>query len=115
MTSVRKNDGAARLIAKALAWRVLGALLAGCLAAVHPAARAAAQDRAISVVGVLTDEGVLCRALRGNDGVLYTFRRNQLSDRFQPGDRIRIEGTVAPVSICQQGTTIAVTRAENAQ
>ena len=72
----------------------------------------AAQTSPIAVTGTLTNEGVICRALRADDGTLYTFRRSGLIDGFQPGDRIRIEGTISEISICQQGVTIDVTKAE---
>ena len=63
-------------------------------------------NRAIAVTGMLTDEGVECQALRGEDGVLYTLTGN-LGD-FETGDRVRVVGKVAQVSICQQGTTLVV-------
>ena len=60
----------------------------------------------INVRGTLTDEGVECQALRGDDGELYTLT-GDLSG-FENGDRVKVRGTVAEVSICQQGTTIEV-------
>jgi len=60
----------------------------------------------INVRGTLTDEGVECQALRGDDGELYTLT-GDLSG-FEEGDRVKVRGTVAEVSICQQGTTIEV-------
>lgn len=66
----------------------------------------ASAQMTIKVAGVLTDEGVECQALRGNDGQLYTLT-GDLGD-FETGDRVRVIGTVAEVSICQQGTTIQV-------
>lgn len=60
----------------------------------------------INVRGTLTDEGVECQALRGDDGELYTLT-GDLSG-FETGDRVRVRGTVAEISICQQGTTIEV-------
>jgi ribosomal protein L19 len=77
------------------------------LALLLPAIAAAAPIK-ITVEGVLTDEGVECQALRGDDGELYTLT-GDLGD-FQVGDRVRVKGTVAEASICQQGTTIAVRR-----
>jgi hypothetical protein len=74
---------------------------------------AAAQDGdAVTVTGIMSDAGVECGAMRGDDGVLYTFRRTIQIRQFHPGDRIRIEGRVQPASTCQQGTTLAVTHAE---
>ena len=60
----------------------------------------------INVRGTLTDEGVECQALRGDDGELYTLT-GDLSG-FEDGDRVKVRGTVAEISICQQGTTIEV-------
>lgn len=60
----------------------------------------------VVVRGVLTDEGVECQALRGDDGVLYTLAGR--IEGYEVGDRVRVQGTVAEVSICQQGTTIDV-------
>lgn len=60
----------------------------------------------VQVTGVLTREGVECPALRDDDGELYTLA-GDLGD-FGPGDRVHVHGTVAEVSICQQGTTIRV-------
>lgn len=60
----------------------------------------------VVVRGVLTDEGVECQALRGDDGILYTLAGKL--EGFQVGDRVRVQGTVAEMSICQQGTTLDV-------
>ena len=60
----------------------------------------------INVRGTLTGEGVECQALRGDDGELYTLT-GDLSG-FEDGDRVKVRGTIAEVSICQQGTTIEV-------
>lgn len=67
---------------------------------------AASAQANITVEGVLTDEGVECQALRGDDGQLYTLTGDL--GGFETGDRVRVIGTVAEVSICQQGTTIEV-------
>ncbi len=64
-------------------------------------------DRII-VTGTLSKEGVECPALRGDDGRLYTLSRHDLG-ALGPGDRVRVEGTIADVSTCMQGTTITVT------
>jgi hypothetical protein len=67
-------------------------------------------EERVVVVGTLTDEGVECPALRDEEGELYTLT-GDLGD-FGPGDRVRVEGTVARFSICMQGTTLAVERIE---
>jgi len=58
------------------------------------------------VVGVLTDEGVECPAMRGDDGTLYTLTGKL--KKFQVGDRVRVQGQIAEFSFCQQGITIQV-------
>ena len=100
-------------------WRVLLAALAfgGLTSTLGAAPRAAAAEpgSTIAVTGTLTDEGVTCRAMRGDDGVLYKFGRTATIRSFRTGDRIKIEGKVTAVSICQQGTTVVVTHAEKAE
>lgn len=73
---------------------------------------AAQAANAITVTGTMSDAGVECAAMRGDDGVLYSFRRTMQIRQFLPGDRIKLEGRVQQVSTCQQGTTLAVTRVE---
>lgn len=60
----------------------------------------------ITVSGTLTPEGVQCQALRGQDGRLYTLAGS--TGPFRNGDRVRVRGQVAQMSICMQGTTINV-------
>ena len=67
-----------------------------------------AQSGAVSVIGTLTDEGVECPAMRGDDGKLYTLTPAGATSGYGPGDRVQVNGTVAEMSICQQGTTISV-------
>lgn len=62
----------------------------------------------ITVSGVVTDEGVECRAMRGDDGVLYTF--NDLPGEIEAGDRIEVRGTEMGDSTCQQGVTLRTVR-----
>ncbi|HEX8271380.1 MAG TPA: DUF5818 domain-containing protein [Longimicrobiaceae bacterium] len=64
------------------------------------------------VTGRLTDEGVECPALRGDDGRLYTLAGD--TGGFKPGDRVTVAGTVAEMSTCMQGTTISVRSIEKA-
>jgi hypothetical protein len=64
------------------------------------------------VTGTLTREGAECQAMRGDDGTLYTLAGDFRG--FRPGDRVRVEGRIAEVSICMQGTTIDVRRIEDA-
>jgi hypothetical protein len=62
--------------------------------------------RSISVRGTLTGEGVECQALRATDGKLYTLTGNLHG--LAVGDKVRVVGSVAEVSTCQQGTTLVV-------
>jgi long-subunit acyl-CoA synthetase (AMP-forming) len=50
--------------------------------------------------------------MRGDDGRLYTLA-GDIGD-FIAGDRVRVQGRIAEASYCQQGTTINVTRVEDA-
>lgn len=68
---------------------------------------AALAKDAVRVTGTLTDEGVECPALRGDDGTLYTLNRGATSG-FQVGDRVTVVGKVAELSFCGQGTTLDV-------
>jgi hypothetical protein len=62
----------------------------------------------IRVTGVITDDGVECTALRGDDGRLYTLAGG--AGGFKSGDRVRVIGKVAEMSFCMLGTTIEVRR-----
>ena len=59
--------------------------------------------RTVRVTGTVTDEGVECTALRGDDGRLYTLAGRY---RLRPGMRVRVIGRLAEASSCMQGTTI---------
>jgi hypothetical protein len=65
------------------------------------------ENRSVRVVGVLTDEGAECPALRGDDGQLYTLTPRDLQG-FEVGDRVAVVGKVAEISFCNQGTTLEV-------
>lgn len=60
----------------------------------------------VTVTGTLTDEGVECPAMDGDDGALYTLAGDL--GPFGPGDRVRVTGEIAEMSFCMQGTTIQV-------
>ena len=60
---------------------------------------------AIAVTGTLSEEGAECPALRGDDGKLYSLTPGAIGE-FKPGDHVKVEGTIAAVSTCMQGTTI---------
>ena len=71
-------------------------------------------SRDLRVTGTLTREGAECQAMRSDDGRLYTLAGRNLGDFF-PGDRVQVEGRVAEISTCMQGTTIDVSRIRPAQ
>ena len=64
------------------------------------------QDGIIQREGRITDEGVECLALRGDDGVLYTLAGDV--SELRTGDTVVVNGTLAETSFCMQGTTIQV-------
>lgn len=64
-------------------------------------------DARVTIVGKLTNEGVECQALRGDDGELYTLLGGELGGL--PVDaRVRVIGERLEFSSCQQGITIRV-------
>lgn len=62
--------------------------------------------KGLTVRGKLTDEGVECPALRGDDGKLYTLLGDLKGHR--PGDTVCVRARVAEISYCMQGTTLSV-------
>jgi hypothetical protein len=97
------------------------ALLLGCAAAdqtpppptrdaTTPPSTDTAAD-SITIVGTVTGEGVECPAVRTADNKLYTITAPDRS-QLRPGTRVRITGTIAGISICQQGTTISAEKIE---
>jgi hypothetical protein len=71
----------------------------------------AESSESITVIGTVTNEGVECPAVRGDDGMLYTVT-GEGRDRLTPGARVRITGIIAQVSFCMQGTTINAAKIE---
>ena len=69
------------------------------------------QPAGITITGIVTNEGVECPAVRADDGKLYTIT-GPGRETLRPGMRVRISGTVAEVSTCMQGITIAATSIE---
>lgn len=65
-----------------------------------------AMPETITVTGTITNEGVECLAMRGDDGKLYTLGRPK--NPPAAGQRVRVTGTIAEMSFCMQGTTISV-------
>ncbi|MGH9458840.1 MAG: LysM peptidoglycan-binding domain-containing protein [Thermoanaerobaculia bacterium] len=64
-------------------------------------------DGRIRVTGVVTGEGVECPQIETEDGTRYTLA-GATTRALRKGDRVSVEGTIAEVSFCMQGTTIAV-------
>ncbi len=62
--------------------------------------------KTICIKGKLTDEGVECQALRTENDELYTLVGDLKG--FGVGDNVCVSGTIAEISFCMQGTTIAV-------
>lgn len=65
----------------------------------------------VRVHGELTGEGTECPALRGPFGTLYTLAVSKLE--YGPGTEVMVEGRIAEVSTCMQGTTIDVESIES--
>ena len=64
-------------------------------------------DALVTIIGQLTNEGVECQALRGDNGELYTLLGGELGGL--PVDaRVRVIGERLEFSSCQQGITIRV-------
>ena len=72
------------------------------------------ENRSVRITGVLTDEGVECPALRGDDGQIYTLTPRDLQG-FEVGDRVAVVGKVAEISFCNQGTTLEVQKITEAK
>lgn len=60
----------------------------------------------VTVSGRMTDEGVECPAMRGEAGELYTLASE--TELPAAGTQVTVVGTLAEISTCQQGTTLAV-------
>ena len=67
----------------------------------------------MEITGTLTRDGVECPAVRTDGGKLYILAGE--TGRFGPGDRVRVRGSPAQMSICQQGITVSVESIEAAR
>ena len=58
------------------------------------------------LTGVLSSDGVMCPAMQGDDGELYTFET--LPEGLKPGDIIKVIETENknPISFCDQGRVL---------
>ena len=69
-------------------------------------------DERISVTGVLLDPTATCPRLAGDDGRIYALAGNIRA--FDTGDRVRVTGELADVSVCNQRRTIDIDRIREA-
>jgi LysM repeat protein len=70
------------------------------------------QPERLSVSGTMIEGGVECPLLRADNGRVYSLTGN--TGGFGPGDRVLVEGRLAEVSICMQGTALQVRRISEA-
>ncbi len=58
------------------------------------------------ITGVLSSDGVMCPAMQGDDGELYTFET--LPEGLKPGDKIKVTKSSHenPMSSCDQGRVL---------
>jgi len=63
-------------------------------------------DGVLHIKGTLTDEGIECPALRGDDGQLYTLTGDRAG--ASSGDAVCVEGRLVEISVCQQGITVEI-------
>lgn len=61
----------------------------------------------MTLIGLITNEGIECPALRTTEGQLYTLAYAG-EPAISVGDLVRVTGVPAQVSICMQGITIQV-------
>jgi len=85
---------------------VVAAMLQCTTADVPKKEEAVTQTGNVTITGIVTNEGVECPAIRGDDGKLYTIT-GPARDKLRPGMRVRISGKVAEMSTCMQGITIS--------
>jgi hypothetical protein len=67
-----------------------------------------AQDEQITVTGELLAPTATCPRLAGDDGRIYALAGSLR--QFETGDRVRVTGELAELSICNQRNTIEVER-----
>ncbi len=69
--------------------------------------KASGRDARVNIIGKLTNEGVECQAMRGDDGQLYTLLGEELGG-LPVDTRVSVIGEKLEFSSCQQGITIRV-------
>lgn len=70
-------------------------------------------DQSITVTGELLSPSATCPRLAGDDGRVYALAGSL--GQFETGDRVRVTGELAEVSICNQRRTIEVERIRSAE
>jgi len=70
-------------------------------------------DERITVTGELLAPTATCPRLAGDDGRIYALAGSLR--QFDTGDRVRVTGELAEVSICNQRRTISVERIRSAE
>jgi len=70
-------------------------------------------DERITVTGELLAPTATCPRLAGDDGRIYALAGSLR--QFDTGDRVRVTGELAEVSVCNQRRTIAVERIRSAE
>jgi hypothetical protein len=100
---------------KLLLTQAFGSVAAAAALALLPVSGPAESAETVTVTGTLTGEGVECPTMQGDDGTLYSLTPRDAVGLVGAGMRVRVEGTVAEMSFCQQGTTIEVTSIEPAE
>jgi hypothetical protein len=63
-------------------------------------------DGVVRLEGTITDEGTTCVAMRGPHDELFTLGGDL--GNLAPGDRVVVVATIAEMSLCMQGLTLAV-------
>jgi hypothetical protein len=96
-------------------WIDLGAVALIAVTVAFGASQAQSGGGEVTVVGTLSDEGVECAAMRGDDGTLYTLTGQGTLGYGAAGTRVSVTGKIAEISMCQQGTTIEVSSVKPAE
>lgn len=71
------------------------------------------RDETITVTGELLNPSATCPRLAGDDGRIYALAGSLR--QFETGDRVRVTGELAEVSICNQRRTIKIERIRGAE
>jgi len=116
--ALAESDGGVRAAVEVPGWAERGRRYVFVVADPDDGARAVSgafhvttEEGLVRVEGRITDEGVECTAMRAApDDALYTLAGD--TEGLEPGDAVTVEGRLAEVSFCQQGTTLEVVRVD---